>query len=303
MAGAAAGIRPCPPVGSLVAGAIFGRAAVPRGRRETRRDRQGRGPEAGASRRLQCRCIMLRPAAPGRAAAVEARVPRACLAPARGVCRGGRLDVGTRAAPALDIALARQLVEGRKDRVSGHPRLAGQFAAGGKRGCRAPGGRPGSAAPLAVDLAVKGARPWRPARPAEGGSPMSLSAPHDRPFLKLAPMLASQMALPFGTGLAPEGPFTSRRGVMKNESLDPDPSPFPVRARSKVRRLPERGSPERADVYAILDSHFLCHIAYVIDGQPFVTPTGYWRDGDRVYWQAPRPAACCAIRRRGCRSA
>src|SRR5262249_46974368 len=23
---------------------------------------------------------------------------------------------------------------------------------------------------------------------------------------------------------------------------------------------------------------------YVIDGQPFVTPTGYWREGDRLYW-------------------
>jgi len=61
-------------------------------------------------------------------------------------------------------------------------------------------------------------------------------------------------------------------------------SRFPVSARSKVKRLPKRGSQERADVYAILDSNILCHIAYVIDGQPFVTPTGYWREGDRLYW-------------------
>ena len=59
---------------------------------------------------------------------------------------------------------------------------------------------------------------------------------------------------------------------------------FPVSERSKVRRLPKRGSQERADVYAILDSNILCHIAYVIEGQPFVTPTGYWREGDRLYW-------------------
>lgn len=62
------------------------------------------------------------------------------------------------------------------------------------------------------------------------------------------------------------------------------PSRFPVTARSKVRRLPKRGSSERADVYAILDSTILCHIAYVIDGQPYVTPTGFWREGDRLYW-------------------
>ena len=62
------------------------------------------------------------------------------------------------------------------------------------------------------------------------------------------------------------------------------PSRFPVTPRSKVKRLPKRGSQERADIYAILDSNILCHIAYVIDGQPFVTPTGYWREGDRLYW-------------------
>jgi nitroimidazol reductase NimA-like FMN-containing flavoprotein (pyridoxamine 5'-phosphate oxidase superfamily) len=65
-----------------------------------------------------------------------------------------------------------------------------------------------------------------------------------------------------------------------NEILDR----FPVTNRSKVRRLPKRGSAERAQVYAILDAHFLCHIGYVIDGQPYVTPTGYWRHGDRIYW-------------------
>ena len=62
------------------------------------------------------------------------------------------------------------------------------------------------------------------------------------------------------------------------------PTSFPVTARSRVRRLPKRCSAERADIYAILDAHFLCHIAYVIDGQPYVTPTGYWRHGDRIYW-------------------
>ena len=65
-----------------------------------------------------------------------------------------------------------------------------------------------------------------------------------------------------------------------NEMLDR----FPVTNRSKVRRLPKRGSAERTQVYAILDAHFLCHIGYVIDGQPYVTPTGYWRHGDRIYW-------------------
>jgi nitroimidazol reductase NimA-like FMN-containing flavoprotein (pyridoxamine 5'-phosphate oxidase superfamily) len=43
-------------------------------------------------------------------------------------------------------------------------------------------------------------------------------------------------------------------------------------------------SHEDADVFRILDAGMLCHIAYVIDGQPFCTPTLYWRVGDRIYW-------------------
>jgi nitroimidazol reductase NimA-like FMN-containing flavoprotein (pyridoxamine 5'-phosphate oxidase superfamily) len=55
-------------------------------------------------------------------------------------------------------------------------------------------------------------------------------------------------------------------------------------ARSKVRRLHERGRYDRDAVFAILDATLFCHIGYVIDGQPYVTPTGYWRVGDRLYW-------------------
>jgi nitroimidazol reductase NimA-like FMN-containing flavoprotein (pyridoxamine 5'-phosphate oxidase superfamily) len=46
----------------------------------------------------------------------------------------------------------------------------------------------------------------------------------------------------------------------------------------------ERGSHKRADVYSVLDAAPLAHIGYVIDDQPYVTPTFHWREGDRVYW-------------------
>jgi len=35
-------------------------------------------------------------------------------------------------------------------------------------------------------------------------------------------------------------------------------------------------------MYEILDSTVLCHIGYVEDGQPFVLPYGYTRDGDSI---------------------
>ena len=59
---------------------------------------------------------------------------------------------------------------------------------------------------------------------------------------------------------------------------------FVPSARSKVKRLPKRGHYDRATIDAILDAGFICHVGYAIDGQPYVTPTAYWREGDAVYW-------------------
>lgn len=61
-------------------------------------------------------------------------------------------------------------------------------------------------------------------------------------------------------------------------------SEFPISPRNRVRRRPQRAAYDRATVHAILDAGFLCHVGYVIDGQPFVTPTAYWRHGDTLYW-------------------
>lgn len=63
----------------------------------------------------------------------------------------------------------------------------------------------------------------------------------------------------------------------------PPPS-FAPNARSRVRRHPERAHYDRDTVFAILDAALLCHVGYVIDGLPYVTPTLFWRDGERLYW-------------------
>jgi hypothetical protein len=51
-----------------------------------------------------------------------------------------------------------------------------------------------------------------------------------------------------------------------------------------VRRLPKRGHYDRETVHAVFDAGVICHVGYVIDGQPYVTPTCHWRHGDRLYW-------------------
>jgi uncharacterized protein len=53
--------------------------------------------------------------------------------------------------------------------------------------------------------------------------------------------------------------------------------------RTRARRLPERAAYDRATVHAILDEGFICHVGFVVDGQPFVVPTGFARVGETLY--------------------
>ena len=67
----------------------------------------------------------------------------------------------------------------------------------------------------------------------------------------------------------------------------PDTAPPPVftrTPRTRVRRHHERAHYDRDTVFAILDAALMCHIGYAIDGLPYVTPTLFWREGERLYW-------------------
>ena len=54
--------------------------------------------------------------------------------------------------------------------------------------------------------------------------------------------------------------------------------------RVRVKRLYERGAYDRETIDAILDAWPIAHVGYVFDGQPYVTPTLQWREGDEVFW-------------------
>ena len=54
--------------------------------------------------------------------------------------------------------------------------------------------------------------------------------------------------------------------------------------RTRLKRAHERGVFDRDAIYAIIDATLLCHVGYVFNGDPYVTPTFHWRDGDRIYW-------------------
>ena len=50
--------------------------------------------------------------------------------------------------------------------------------------------------------------------------------------------------------------------------------------RTRLKRLPKRGRFDRDVINAILDEAFFCHVGFVVDGQPYVIPTGFARIGD-----------------------
>jgi nitroimidazol reductase NimA-like FMN-containing flavoprotein (pyridoxamine 5'-phosphate oxidase superfamily) len=53
--------------------------------------------------------------------------------------------------------------------------------------------------------------------------------------------------------------------------------------RTTLKRLAQRGVHEHEAVLRILDEGLVCHMAFVVDGQPYVLPTAYARIGDDLY--------------------
>jgi nitroimidazol reductase NimA-like FMN-containing flavoprotein (pyridoxamine 5'-phosphate oxidase superfamily) len=53
--------------------------------------------------------------------------------------------------------------------------------------------------------------------------------------------------------------------------------------RTQVKRLPKRGVYDRETVFKILDEAFVCHVGFVVDGQPYVIPTNFGRVGEKLY--------------------
>jgi uncharacterized protein len=65
---------------------------------------------------------------------------------------------------------------------------------------------------------------------------------------------------------------------MPSRRAHPAPS-----ARTRVRRLPERGLYDREAIDSVLDAGLVAHLGFVSDGQPFVIPTLQARVGEDVY--------------------
>jgi uncharacterized protein len=62
-----------------------------------------------------------------------------------------------------------------------------------------------------------------------------------------------------------------------------NPSNPPPTPRTRVVREPQRAVYDRDAVNQILDEAFLCHVGFSVDGQPYVIPTSFGRNGDVLY--------------------
>ncbi|MGD0567722.1 MAG: pyridoxamine 5'-phosphate oxidase family protein [Candidatus Sulfotelmatobacter sp.] len=59
--------------------------------------------------------------------------------------------------------------------------------------------------------------------------------------------------------------------------------PYTPTPRTRLVREAERAVYDRKAAYRILDEGFLCHVGFVVDGQPFVIPTSYGRKDASLY--------------------
>ncbi len=59
--------------------------------------------------------------------------------------------------------------------------------------------------------------------------------------------------------------------------------PSDMTKRSTVKRIPKRGHYDRETIDAILDEAIICHVGFVVEGQPYVIPTGFARVDDVIY--------------------
>ena len=74
-------------------------------------------------------------------------------------------------------------------------------------------------------------------------------------------------------------------------SLTPTP-------RTTVRRLPDRGSYDRALIDSVLDEALVCHVGFSAEGQPYVLPMNFARMGDAIYFHGSVASRLlCALQR------
>jgi nitroimidazol reductase NimA-like FMN-containing flavoprotein (pyridoxamine 5'-phosphate oxidase superfamily) len=57
---------------------------------------------------------------------------------------------------------------------------------------------------------------------------------------------------------------------------------FAKTEKNSIKRLPKRGYYDHETIHRILDEALICHVGFVVGGQPYVIPTNFARIGDTI---------------------
>jgi nitroimidazol reductase NimA-like FMN-containing flavoprotein (pyridoxamine 5'-phosphate oxidase superfamily) len=74
---------------------------------------------------------------------------------------------------------------------------------------------------------------------------------------------------------------------------------LPPSDRTTVKRLPKRAAYDRAAIHAVLDEGLVCHVSFVVNGQPNVVPTIYVRIDESIYLHGSPASRMLQVLQRG----
>src|SRR5713226_3357833 len=69
--------------------------------------------------------------------------------------------------------------------------------------------------------------------------------------------------------------------------------------RTRIHRLPQRGSYDQETIHAILDEALICHVGFIVEGRPVVIPTIHARIDNQLYFHGSPAAGMLRTLREG----
>ena len=66
-------------------------------------------------------------------------------------------------------------------------------------------------------------------------------------------------------------------GLQAGEDVKSDSPNLQISDRSKLRRIPKKGSQERELIHSILDEALIAHVGFVSNDQPYCYSHGLWQ--------------------------
>ncbi len=83
-----------------------------------------------------------------------------------------------------------------------------------------------------------------------------------------------------------QGPLQAAGPTTTSMQASQPTAPYTPTDANRVKRIAYRASYDPSVVHSILDSGYVCHVAFVDAGLPQLIPMTYWRDGEFLYFHS-----------------